>query len=101
MSKNKLASIYYLFVMGVFFVALGIALMTITETVTRSHHSYFQLKDVFWPQMSVLQVVQIPYQGTIHTYSYESAFTLILGILTLIVGVGMTMGRTAAREVRP
>jgi uncharacterized membrane protein len=83
MSEDKTASIV-LFVMGLFFVALGTALMIITETVTRYRSiSYFQ----------------IPYQETIHPYSYEGAFMLIVGILALIVGVGMTMKKATARKV--
>jgi len=68
MSENKTVSIM-LFVLGLFLIAVGIGLSTVTQTVTR-YRNYYGF--------------QIPYQETIQPYVGIGAVMVIFGIIVLI-----------------
>ena len=68
MSENRTTSIM-LFVSGLFLIAVGIGLFTVTQTITR-YRNYYGF--------------QIPYQETIHPYEGIGAIMVIFGIIVLI-----------------
>jgi len=68
MSENRTVSIM-LFVLGLFLIAVGIGLSTVTQTVTR-YRNYYGF--------------QIPYQETIQPYAGVGAVMVIFGIIVLI-----------------
>jgi uncharacterized membrane protein YidH (DUF202 family) len=68
MSENRTVSIM-LFVLGLFLIAVGIGLSTVTQTVTR-YRNYYGF--------------QIPYQETIQPYVGIGAVMVIFDIIVLI-----------------
>jgi uncharacterized membrane protein YidH (DUF202 family) len=70
MSENRTVSIM-LFVLGLFLIAVGIGLSTVTQTVTR-YRNYYGF--------------QIPYQETIQPYVGIGAVMVIFDIIVLIGG---------------
>jgi len=67
MSQDRTMSIM-LFVLGLFLIALGVGLATVTETVTRYRNVYG---------------FQVPYQTTIRPYESAGVFLAIIGIAVL------------------
>jgi uncharacterized membrane protein YidH (DUF202 family) len=59
-----------LFVLGLFLIAVGIGLSTVTQTVTR-------YRDVYG--------IQVPYQETIQPYVGVGGFMVLVGIIALVV----------------
>jgi uncharacterized membrane protein YidH (DUF202 family) len=68
MSENRTVSIM-LFVLGLFLIAIGIGISTVTQTVTR-YRNYYGF--------------QIPYQETIQPYVGIGAVMAIFGVIVLI-----------------
>lgn len=68
MSENRTLSIM-LFVLGLFLIAVGIGLSTVTQTVTR-YRNYYGF--------------QIPYQETIQPYAGVGVVMVIFGIIALV-----------------
>ncbi len=77
MSENKTMAIM-LFVLGLFLIAVGIGLSTVTQTVTR-YRSYFG--------------VQIPYQATIYPYQGVGVVMALFGIIVLVVAFVKTRSK--------
>jgi uncharacterized membrane protein YidH (DUF202 family) len=69
MSENRTMSIM-LFVLGLFLIAVGIGLSTVTQTVTRYRNVYG---------------FQVPYQETIQPYVGVGVFMVLFGIIVLVV----------------
>ena len=69
MSENRTVSIM-LFVLGLFLIAVGIGLSTVTQTVTR-YRNYFG--------------IQVPYQETIQPYVSVGILMVIIGLIVLVV----------------
>lgn len=69
MSETRTVSIM-LFVLGLFLIAVGIGLATVTQTVTR-YRDYYGF--------------QIPYQETIQPYIGVGILMVIIGLIVLVV----------------
>ncbi|MCK4634208.1 hypothetical protein KAT42_05180 [Candidatus Bathyarchaeota archaeon] len=69
MSESRIVPIM-LFVLGLFLIAVGIGLFTVTETVIK-YRSYLGF--------------QIPYEATIHPYEGAGGVMIIFGIIVLVV----------------
>jgi len=67
MSENRTMSVM-LFVLGLFLIAVGIGLFTVTQTVTRYRNGF-----------------QVPYQETIQPYVGVGGFMVLFGIIVLVV----------------
>ena len=77
MSENRTMSAM-LFVLGLFLIAVGIGLSTVTQTVTRYRNVYG---------------IQVPYQETIQPYVGVGGFMVLFGIIALVVALIRTRSK--------
>lgn len=77
MSESRTTAIM-LFILGLFLIAIGIGLSTVTQTVTR-YRSYYGF--------------QIPYQATIYPYQGAGVLMVLFGIIVLIAAFVKTQSK--------
>lgn len=85
MSENQTMAIM-LFVLGLFFIAVGIGLSTVTQTVTR-YRSYYG--------------IQVPYQATVYPYQGVGVLMALFGIIILIVAFVKTRSKKTESKEMP
>jgi hypothetical protein len=78
MSENRTVSIM-LFVLGLFLIAVGIGLATVSQTIIANRY-YFG--------------VLIPYQDTIHPYQSEGVIMVLFGIIVLVIAFIVVKARS-------
>jgi len=76
-----------LFVLGLFFIAVGIGLSTVTQTVTRYFLSYYG--------------IQVPYQATVYPYQGIGVLMALFGIIILIVAFVKTRSKKTESKEMP